>query len=100
MDAQEVLRDGRRPDGISADCISKGVVARHRHPDPAATAYRRKRARSPGPTAAAPATTAYTAEVVRFNPTNEADLDQYKGKLKGKIVLLGDIRELKPHFDP
>jgi hypothetical protein len=37
---------------------------------------------------------------VRFNPTNEADLDQYKGKLRGKIVLLGDIRELKPHFTP
>jgi len=43
---------------------------------------------------------AFTAEVVRFNPANEADLDQYKGKLKGKIVLLGDIRQLKPHFDP
>ncbi|MFL6374093.1 MAG: M20/M25/M40 family metallo-hydrolase [Pyrinomonadaceae bacterium] len=43
---------------------------------------------------------AFTAEVVRFNATTEADLDQYKGKLKGKIVLLGDIRQLKPHFDP
>ena len=49
---------------------------------------------------AAPTDSAYTAEVVRFNPTNEAELDQYKGKLKGKIVLLGDIRELKPHFIP
>lgn len=43
--------------------------------------------------------TAYTAEVVRFNATNEAELDQYKGKLKGKIVLVGPIREVRPHFE-
>ncbi|HEV7701581.1 MAG TPA: M20/M25/M40 family metallo-hydrolase [Pyrinomonadaceae bacterium] len=52
------------------------------------------------PTAAAPQTTAYTAEVVRFTATKEEELDQFKGKLKGKIVLVGAIRELKPHFDP
>lgn len=46
------------------------------------------------------ANTAYTAEVVKFNPTNDAELEQFKGKLKGKIVLLGAIRELKPRFDP
>lgn len=44
--------------------------------------------------------TAFTAEVVHFNAANEAELDQYKGKLKGKIVLVGPIRELKAHFDP
>jgi len=43
--------------------------------------------------------TAYTAEVVRFNATNEAELDQYKGKLKGKIVLVGPMREVKAHFE-
>jgi hypothetical protein len=48
----------------------------------------------------APADAAFSAEVVKFNPTNEAELDQYKGKLKGKIVLMGDIRQLKPHFTP
>ncbi len=47
--------------------------------------------------AAAPANphTAYTGEVVRFNAQNVAELEQYKGKLKGKIVLIGPIRELK-----
>ncbi|MGH8499934.1 MAG: hypothetical protein ACRERV_14185, partial [Methylococcales bacterium] len=50
---------------------------------------------------AAPAnpSTAYTGEVVRFNATNEAELEQYKGKLRGKIVLVGPIRDLKAHFE-
>jgi hypothetical protein len=52
--------------------------------------------------AAAPVShdTAYTAEVVRFNPANEAELEQYKGKLKGKIVLVGPMREVRAHFEP
>ena len=47
--------------------------------------------------AAAPAnpSTAYTGEVVRFNAQNVAELEQYKGKLKGKIVLIGPIRDVK-----
>lgn len=44
--------------------------------------------------------TAYTAEVVRFNASNEAELEQYKGKLKGKIVLVGAMRELRAEFEP
>ena len=44
--------------------------------------------------------TAYTAEVVRYNPTNEAELEQYKGKLRGKIVLIGPIRDVRAHFEP
>ncbi|MBK8465453.1 MAG: M20/M25/M40 family metallo-hydrolase [Chloracidobacterium sp.] len=48
----------------------------------------------------APANTAYTAEVVRFTATKEEDLEQYRGKLKGKIVLIGQIRETKAHFTP
>ena len=47
----------------------------------------------------APQNTAYTGEVVHFNATNEAELEQYKGKLKGKIVLVGALRDVKAHFD-
>lgn len=43
---------------------------------------------------------AYSAEVVTFNAQNEAELEQYKGRLKGKIVLVGAMRELKPEFEP
>ncbi len=56
-----------------------------------------KKGKSPAP--AAPQSTAYTAEVVRFNATKEEELDQFKGKLKGKIVLVGPIREVKAHFE-
>lgn len=52
------------------------------------------------PILTSPASTAYTGEVVRFTATKEADLEQYRGKLKGKIVLLGSIRELKAHWAP
>lgn len=41
----------------------------------------------------------FTAEVVRFTATKEEELEQYRGKLKGKIVLLGQIRETKAHFE-
>jgi carboxypeptidase Q len=37
----------------------------------------------------------YTAEVVHFNASKAEDLEKYKGKLKGKIVLIGPIREVK-----
>ncbi len=40
------------------------------------------------------AASAYTAEVVNFRATTVAELEQYKGKLKGKIVLVGQMREL------
>ena len=59
-----------------------------------------KKGAKAAPAPAAPADTAFTAEVVKFNATNEAELEQYKGKLRGKIVLMGAIRELKPHFTP
>ncbi len=48
---------------------------------------------------AASANTAFSGEVVRFNAANEAELDQYKGKLKGKIVMIGAIREIPARFD-
>jgi len=37
-----------------------------------------------------------TAEVVSVTIQNEKDLDQYKGKLGGKIVLYGPMREVPP----
>ncbi len=38
---------------------------------------------------------AITADVVYFNAESDADLEKYKGKLNGKIVLVSKIRELK-----
>lgn len=46
----------------------------------------------PGP---ASTSTAFTGDVVRFNATKEEELEQYKGKLKGKIILMSSIREVK-----
>ena len=43
--------------------------------------------------------TAYTAEVVHFNATNEAELEKYKGQLKGKIVLVGALRDIPARFE-
>jgi len=37
-----------------------------------------------------------TGSVVRVNAQEEKDLDQYKGKLAGKIVLLGEMRPVPP----
>ncbi|MGB7202706.1 MAG: M20/M25/M40 family metallo-hydrolase [Pyrinomonadaceae bacterium] len=44
---------------------------------------------------AAPQSTAFTGEVVRFTATKPEELEQYKGKLKGKIVLIGPIRDVQ-----
>ena len=41
-----------------------------------------------------------SADVVHLDAKNEADLAKYKGQLKGKIVLVGGIREVKAHFEP
>ncbi len=52
------------------------------------------------PKAWSPSTKGFvTSEVVYFNVDNDADYAKYKGKLKGKIVLVSDIRPLKPDFD-
>ena len=40
-----------------------------------------------------------TAEVVYVEATTEADLEKYKGKLNGKIVLTAPTREVSAHFD-
>lgn len=38
-------------------------------------------------------------EVVHVNATTKEDLDKLKGTLAGKIVLLGEVRELKPETE-
>lgn len=43
---------------------------------------------------------ALTGEVVYIDAKNESDLEKYKGKLKGAIVLNGSPVELKAHFTP
>ena len=49
---------------------------------------------------APPATSVVTADVVYLDAKNEADLDKYKGQLKGKIVLISQPVEVKALFDP
>ncbi|TWI03427.1 Zn-dependent M28 family amino/carboxypeptidase [Luteimonas cucumeris] len=39
-------------------------------------------------------------EAIAVNFKTKADLDKYKGKLKGKVVLLSEAREYKPGTDP
>ncbi len=51
-----------------------------------------------------PATTtmaegAVTADVIFMEVATEADLEKYKGKLKGAIVFISPMREIKPGFD-
>ena len=41
-----------------------------------------------------------TADVIYLDAKNEADLDKYKGQLKGKIVLISQPVEVKAVFDP
>jgi carboxypeptidase Q len=41
-----------------------------------------------------------TSEVVLVEADNEEQLQKHKGQLRGRIVLAGALRELKPKFDP
>src|SRR5438477_4914132 len=41
-----------------------------------------------------------TADVIYLNAKNEADLEKYKGQLKGAIVLATPVREVKARFEP
>src|SRR6266550_7245491 len=53
------------------------------------------------PKAWSPGTTGpLTAEVVYVDAKDEADLQRFKGKLKGAIVLTGRMREVKAEFEP
>lgn len=56
-----------------------------------------KKSKTPPP--ALPVNTTVTADVVYLDATNEADLEKYKGQLKGKIVMMSGVRELKADFD-
>ncbi len=42
---------------------------------------------------------AVRGEVIYLNAQTDADLEKYKGKLKGAIVMLTPAREVKAHFD-
>ncbi|MBS1794956.1 MAG: M20/M25/M40 family metallo-hydrolase [Acidobacteria bacterium] len=46
-----------------------------------------------------PPSTVVTSDVVLFDAKTEADYAKYKGQLKGKIVLMSDVREIKADFD-
>ncbi|HEX8475326.1 MAG TPA: M20/M25/M40 family metallo-hydrolase [Pyrinomonadaceae bacterium] len=41
-----------------------------------------------------------TGEVINVDANTEEELQRYKGKLRGAIVLVGLVRELKAKFDP
>ena len=43
---------------------------------------------------------AIRGEVVFLDISNESDLEKYKGKLKGKIVLISPVRTVLPNFQP
>ena len=52
------------------------------------------------PKAWSPATNGIvTADVVYLDAKNEAELQKFKGKLKGAIVLTSPLREVKAHFE-
>jgi carboxypeptidase Q len=40
------------------------------------------------------------ADVIYLDAKTEADLEKYKGKLRGAVVLVGAPREVKAHFEP
>lgn len=48
---------------------------------------------------AAPPSSVVTADVIYLDAKTEADLDKYKGQLKGKIVLLSPMAEVKAMFE-
>ncbi len=41
-----------------------------------------------------------TAEVIYVDAKNEAELEKFKGQLKGKIVLTAPMRDVAAHFEP
>jgi carboxypeptidase Q len=41
-----------------------------------------------------------TAEVILIEAKNEADLQKYQGQLKGKILLVSPVREVRARFEP
>lgn len=41
-----------------------------------------------------------TGEFIHFDATTDSAIETFRGKLKGKFVLLSDSREIKAHFNP
>jgi hypothetical protein len=41
-----------------------------------------------------------TGDLIYFDAKTDSAVDTYKGKLKGKFVLLSDPRDIKAHFEP
>jgi carboxypeptidase Q len=56
----------------------------------------KKKLTAPAP----PPSSVVTADVIYLDAKNEADLEKYKGQLKGKIVLISPTVEVKALFDP
>ena len=52
------------------------------------------------PKAWSPGVSVPLGEVVHFDPKDEADLARFKGKLRGKIVLIGPVRDFAAQFQP
>lgn len=41
-----------------------------------------------------------TGEILYLDAKTDSALETYKGRLKGKFILVGDTRDVKAHFDP
>ena len=65
-------------------------------PTAAADPKSKKKLTAPAP----PPSSVVTADVIYLDAKNEADLEKYKGQLKGKIVLISPTVEVKALFDP
>jgi carboxypeptidase Q len=65
-------------------------------PAPPADPKSKKKIAAPAP----PPGSVVTGDVIYLDAKNEADLEKYKGQLKGKIVLLSPTVEVKALFDP
>jgi carboxypeptidase Q len=66
---------------------------------PSAPAAKGKRKKPAAPATAPEPSSVVTGDVVFLDARNEADLDKYKGQLKGKIVLISQPVEVKALFD-
>ncbi len=52
------------------------------------------------PKAWSPGLSERTADLVYFDAKTDSAIETYKGKIKGKFVLMSDSREIKPPFEP
>jgi carboxypeptidase Q len=52
------------------------------------------------PKAWSPALSEVSADIVLFDAKTDSAIETFRGKLKGKFVMLNDSREIKPPFEP